>query len=161
MSCDQSACATPLVAATQPLTLTATNLGLSPADVADVVAKFGEPVLQLIVQGLRGGLTWSFLKSILDTLGPLFVGFAVQAYTSSTHLFGATAPSPIIEGTQVGAGPFLNILLKLLADYLPQLVQQYGPQIIDAVIKILVDALNSNQGRTQLNAALMTAMAAR
>lgn len=54
---------------TKNLLVSATNVGLDLTFVADILAKWGPDVLQLIIDGLRFGLTKDLLWQILNILG--------------------------------------------------------------------------------------------
>lgn len=62
------------------LRASAMRFGLSLADVSAVLTKWGPPVLKLLIEGLRQGLTFNFMKEVLDTLGPLFLSQAVAGH---------------------------------------------------------------------------------
>lgn len=61
------------------LQATAFKAGISVADVSAILAKWGAPVLKLVIDGLNEGFTMTFLNEILSTLGPLFLTQAVNA----------------------------------------------------------------------------------
>lgn len=53
------------------------RLGLSVADVTEILSKYGPDVLQLIIEGLQNGLTKAFLQEVLSTLGKEVLGQVV------------------------------------------------------------------------------------
>lgn len=81
-------------------------LGISPSDVADIIGKWGSPVLQIVVDGLRNGLTLTFLREILELLGPIFLKSAVATFLAKKkfgdHIWtgdqtDGTVNSPLVD----------------------------------------------------------------
>lgn len=152
------------------MTAEAVTYGLNLVEVADLLAKWGPSVLQLVISGLRNGLSLALVREILETLGPLFLRLAVeQADFFTTKRLKAVVATPaaastVIVGEQVDSfeksSAVLDLFLKLmpaLLKMLPEIMNKYGDQIIAWVIQAITDALNDPTVKKSFLAALQGA----
>jgi hypothetical protein len=146
--------------------ISAANAGLDLATVAEIIAKWGPDVLQLIIDGLRYGLTKDFLLQILEVLGKNFLKQAVLAARQSqmkkavrravtccpeeaeaafedccpelkVPVSTFAEPLPIIEGEQVDSLEGNSPFIDLILKLLPQLLA--NPAILEAIVKALLE----------------------
>lgn len=141
----------------QALKLKATNYGLSWGDVANILEKWGPKALEFIVGVIEDGFSVDLIVRILTdvpayravkkpTSDPTNVKEALNKLFDSAKekpSFKA-APVPIIEGEQVFDSALTDVLLKLLLSALPELLRAYGPQIIEAIVKALLDGFKAD-----------------
>jgi hypothetical protein len=59
--------------------LDALNVGLSAAQIARILTKWGPAVLKLVISAINDGFSYEFILEALETLGPLFVNQALHA----------------------------------------------------------------------------------
>lgn len=71
----------------------ARRVGMTFGEIAEILAKWGPAILQLVIQGLRNGLSLAFLKEILTVLGPLFLKQAVESALFKQSAKGAKQKS--------------------------------------------------------------------
>jgi hypothetical protein len=143
----------------EELKLSAVNFGLDPQWVADILAKWGAPVLALVVEALRIGFTQSFVLETLARLGPLVLELIVLIFNQKNMKF-TTSTGEIISGDVV-IGEEAGILVILIEKYLPVMVEKYLPiianqlpaiieqhtlQIVDLFTKYLLIAGNNLPG---------------
>jgi hypothetical protein len=51
---------------------------ITPAEIADLVKKWGPAVLRVVADALSEGLTWALVKEALEVFGPLFLANALH-----------------------------------------------------------------------------------
>lgn len=144
---------------TTKYTVEAVSLGLDTEFIAEILEKWGLPILKLVIEGLRVGFTKEFLKEILQILGETWLRqiIGVRKAMLSKMVAGEDkacdeapcagtmvkklAASEIIEGElidgPVEANPLIALLVQLLAKILqdPELLKK----LFEAIISMLAD----------------------
>lgn len=137
--------------------LQAASVGVSADETIKIVNEHGLEVLKLIVDGLTNGLSKAFLLEALQVGGPILVEIlndlqVIKIAQAKAALKGDT--SGIIVGEQVDtldpvapvvpSNPvFGNLIAVLLQKLLPLIMQQFGPQLLQALINAILQAINN------------------
>jgi len=130
----------------------AINLGFDSDFVMDILTKYGQEVLILVIEAARNGFSVDFVKEIMGKLGPILLELIVEvinrqkmegfAANPTGFSAGAVIDGSIIEGIE---GPFIDILVE---KYLPQIIQKYLPLILekygDKLIQMLIELFLKN-----------------
>lgn len=109
--------------------------GLSLDWLSNVVATLGPTVLDLIKSALDNGFSKNFVVEVLEKLGPkiLDVLIAVFGKTQMRLRSSTEVVSESVVEEAVLAGLFEQVL-KMLFD-------KFGPQLVEVLVKVLLDAL--------------------
>ena len=131
----------------------AINLGFDNDFIIEILTKYGQEVLVLIIEAARNGFSIDFIKEMLMKLGPILLelivdvtnrqkmeGFAADPMGFSA---GVVVDGPIVEGVE---GPFIDILVekylpKILQKYLPLILEKYGEQLIQMILELFLKNL--------------------
>lgn len=156
--------------------------GISFTEIADILAKWGPAVLNVVINGLRNGITLALLREILETFGPLVLESVVYLHTSTPSTYEAprpksvlhhtgklkSAPAPAMVGAdrlradvppifvaeEVDSFDVSNPIVELIKQFLPALIDKYGPQILAWLKEAIMVWLASSKNKAKLTAAL-------
>jgi len=127
-----------------------TQYGVNYSDWIGILERFGPTILDLIVDGLRNGLSFDFLRRILDAFGPELFSHTLRSHCQRSVLntgYTAGAP-PIITGEQVDSlTAESNFIIDLLRQFLPVLMERYGKQILEWLMTLISGSLKTEAGQ--------------
>lgn len=140
----------------QPLgVLEAQSLGMSPSDVGEILSKYGPTVLSVVGSALKNGFSFPFVMECLRLFGPTVLDFVVALWKNrEDKAKGLVAQDQepfdslgtIIESDPEVANLFKDLDIKglnpklisaIFEKLLPFLIEKYGPQLLDAVIRAI------------------------
>lgn len=132
----------------EALKSSAMELGFDGDWVADVLEKWGDELLGIIVEIARNGISVDFIIETLRKFGPFLLELLANVLNrrSMVGLTGEVVPGPVLEGVN---GAFLDSVIErflpqILERILPNLLEQYGDKIFQFIVKWLMDILNKN-----------------
>lgn len=131
----------------------AISRGMAANDVTDLVSKYGPEVLSTISEGLRSNFSVSFIMEMIKKFGPnvldflltMFSDIKMQANYQSENNLGLGSLSKeqvqeILKDQKMGG--ISTVLLKLVVkNILPKIVELYGQDILDAIVKTVTNAV--------------------
>jgi len=139
----------------QALSTEVQQMGMAPAEVADLLSRYGPEVLSVVVQALKNGFSMPFVLELLRLFGPIALDFTISLFTAKKSFsaqseekdpFGELNKilqndpevNKVLEGSQIGAltPQLVSVLVEKL---LPYLVKKYGPQLLAAIIQAIED----------------------
>lgn len=130
----------------------AVKLGLAEVEAESLLNDHGSKVFELVIEALTDGLSVNFIKEVLGLLGPFSLGMALgQLKANKLHAkFGGPVVSPILEGEQVFDSALTDVLVDLVIKMLPDLLKQFGPVILEAVVNALISALSKDKSKVSI-----------
>lgn len=137
---------------TADVQLEAQSFGLSTEQASEILIKYGPQVLSVIVAGLKGGLSLSFLMESLKLFGPMVVEFLSTLFiekkkelenNASKGLVAqdATVADALKGGVDSLPPAATAILLEKL---LPWALDKYGQQIIQAIMEAIMKGMKED-----------------
>ena len=136
MSCDEKkvCCEQFEVAKTEMI-----SAGFDPGHVADLIAQYGDSVVNLISDAIRNGFSRQFVIDTLVKFGPTVLQFLMSWFSNAKqkNLALGVAPTNVVEQTLLDASLIETFLQKML----PKLLDKYGEQLLDGLIKMVVNYL--------------------
>jgi len=140
------------------LTSSAINYGLDRTTVAEILAKWGPPILKLVVDGLAMGLTWDLMREVLEVLGETWLRDAVAGMrrlkavdagnweiVQGMPVYAGSDLPAIIEGERVEELDYeagvIKWIIKLLPTVLPKMLED--PEVMKKVLEVLLEILKS------------------
>jgi hypothetical protein len=138
----------------QPLgLLEAQSFGMSPSELGEILNKYGPTVLNVVSAALRNGFSFPFVLECLRLFGPTVLDLIVSLWkTKEEKPKGLAQEEPFSEiSNAIQTDPEVSDLFKdmdvkglnpklisaIFEKLLPFLIQKYGPQLLDAVIKAI------------------------
>jgi hypothetical protein len=106
----------------------ATDFGFDPQWVADMVAKYGDDVLPLILEAMRLGFTKEFVMDTVSKLGPVLLDIIVTLKNKQRMMASGDVA--------VDAGSISVTLVEIL-------LNKFGPEIIAMLKQWLIDHLTT------------------
>ncbi len=130
----------------EELKVSAQALGLSVADVGEVLEKWSGDVLTLVVEAARSGFNPAWVMNTLNRFGPTVLEFFTDLWNQHTMVAAASVQDGVVLGdlkvTQENLEAFDGALLKRLAEkFLPMLIEKYGDRILELVVEAVLNAL--------------------
>lgn len=123
--------------------MSAANFGFDVNWIADILAKYGEDVLTLVIEAARNGLSVAFIVEILKKFGPTLLQFIVDVFShhqSSLRMRGMAGAGDVLTGDIIEGidASFLDVIIQkylpvILEKYLPTIWTQFGPQIMQFI----------------------------
>ena len=135
--------------------LEAQSLGMSPSDVGEILNKYGPTVLSVVASALKNGFSFPFIMECLRLFGPTVLDFVVSLWKTKEEkakgLVGENEDPFAGLGTVIESDPEVANLFKdldikglnpklistIFEKLLPFLIEKYGPQLLNAVIKAI------------------------
>lgn len=131
----------------------AANFGFDAAWIADVLEKWGDDVLALVIEAARNGLSVAWIVEIVDKFGPTLLEFVVSLlnrWKMAAAPMGFAAgeavvvPGPVVEGVNAA---FIDMIVEkylplIIEKYLPIIMEKYGPQLIQFLVDMFLKNLN-------------------
>lgn len=131
----------------EEMKLSATNFGFDGEWIADVVEKYGDDAVAVIVEAARSGLSVKFVIELIDRFGTqvleLLVNVLNQFKMTQMAATGVVVEGPIVEGVNSALTDVLikDYLPMIIEKLLPQIMEKYGPQLIQLVVDWLLKSL--------------------
>jgi len=123
----------------------ASNFGIAPAEVADILQRYGPSVLQMVISALKSGFSLSFCLELIKTFGPVVLDFVMSLFDNTKKAMDVSSQKGLTPESmeqflnEKDAENFAPILVKVLVEkVIPYIIKNYGQQILQA----LLDALN-------------------
>jgi hypothetical protein len=132
------------------------NFGLAQEDVEYILSKYGPGTLSIVIELLRNGLTASTVLQILSLYGSPVVEWLVRLLVSGKEDIAEKQKSllgdNLIGGIQAD---FTRVIVKLVADkVLPVVVDAYGQQILQSIVKSIQTAVDDPKLAGQIDNAI-------
>lgn len=108
--------------------------------VSDIISKYGEDVLNLVLEAVRGGFSKDFVTEVLSKFGPLLLEFLVNLLNKNKMKLAMSGD--IVVGEEVGVID-ASILEVLIQKYLPVIVDKYKDQVVQMLVNWLADFLKN------------------
>ena len=134
----------------QALSTEVQQMGMAPAEVADILSRYGPEILSVVVQALKNGFSMPFVLELLRLFGPIALDFTISLFTAKKSLSAQSETkdpfselnkilqndpevSKVLEDSQIGAltPQLVSVLVEKL---LPYLVKKYGPKLLAATV---------------------------
>lgn len=114
--------------------------GFDPSYIADLIAQYGDDVVNLVVEALRNGFSKNFIIDTLMKFGPMVLQFLLSWFTKKQEASKSMgmAADAVVDAKVLDASLIETFLERLL----PKLLDKYGEQLIDAFIGMLVRYLS-------------------
>jgi hypothetical protein len=129
----------------------AENLGMAPAEVAELLSKYGPDFLSVVTTGLKNGLSVSFVMECVKLFGPMVLDALTAIFNKSKENVSAqglggvndAVIAEVIAGKPVESIPpvILNILLEKLV---PWALEKYGQEVLGAIIEAILRAVKND-----------------
>jgi hypothetical protein len=121
------------------LKMCAQDLGATDTWVADVLQTYGSGALASAIEFLRNGASPTFIWSTLQLFGPAVLGFLIDIYNESRKKMRIQTADGKFEDQRVFGSLSGAIVSLILIKVMPVLIERYGPQILDAVLKLFLN----------------------
>lgn len=130
------------------LKFTAQNLGASDQWIADVLQRYGSFALANAVEFLRNGFSPNFIWDMLKFFGPVILGFLIDLYRYSKGTERSLLPNGKFEDRKIFGSLSGTLIALILIKVMPVIISKYGPSILEAIRKSLVDAFAEENNST-------------
>jgi hypothetical protein len=114
----------------EELKTNAVGLGFDAGWVAEIIEKWGPTVLPLVLEAIRQGFSKQTVVDLLAQFGPKMLDWVVSLFNRRSMMAKSAAPGAWAGGDVLDQ----SIILTVLDKYLPQLLQQFGPAVIDQLL---------------------------
>lgn len=135
------------------LKISADNFGFDAGWIADVLEKWGDETLALIIEAARSGLSIAWIVEVVNLFGPVLLEFVVEllnkwkmAAAPMGFAVGESVvtPGPVVEGVN---SAFIDLIIEkylpvIIEKYLPIILEKYGPQLIQFLVELFLKSLN-------------------
>lgn len=121
----------------EDLKASALGFGLDMAWIGEIIEKYGDDVLGLIVEALRTGFSRELVTEIITKFGPLILEFLVNL-TNKQKMKAISGD--VIVGEEVGILD-ISIIEMLIQKYLPLIIEKYGDHIVQFILTWVVNNL--------------------
>jgi hypothetical protein len=118
------------------------GFGVTEAEIADLISKYGEPALAVVVEAFRSGFSKAWVLEALSSFGPMMLQWVLSLFNRQKMAMSVTGGLVVGEEVKLMEA---GVLQDLLEKYLPILLQTYGQKLIDALVQYL---LNMNKTTT-------------
>jgi hypothetical protein len=119
----------------------AENFGFDPTWITDILQKYGQEVLALIVEAARNGFSVSFVMEVIQKFGPALLQFILDLFNhrqTMAETSGDVLTGDVVEGIDAG------ILDVIIQKYLPIIIQKYLPAIWTQFGPIIMQFIQDN-----------------
>ena len=137
----------------ESLKFSAQDLGATDNWVADVLQTYGAGALASSIEFLRHGASPAFIWSTLQLFGPAVLGFLIDLYNESRKKITVQSADGKFQEQKLFGSLSGAIVSLILIKVVPVLIERYGPQILDAILKLLLNIFSqeSDQGNFDLS----------
>ena len=122
----------------ESLKFSALDLGATDSWIADILQTYGANALASGIEFLRNGASPAFIWSTLQLFGPAVLGFLIDLYNESRKTMKIQAQDGKFQDQRVFGSLSGAIVTLILVKVMPVLIEKYGPQILDAVLKLFM-----------------------
>lgn len=130
------------------LKFTAQNLGATDQWIADVLQRYGSFALANAVEFLRNGFSPNFIWDMLKFFGPVILGFLIDLYSYSKSTKRSLLPNGKFQDRKIFGSLSGTLIALILIKVMPVIISKYGPAILEAIRKSLVDAFAEENNST-------------
>lgn len=123
----------------ESLKFSAQDLGATDSWIADILQTYGANALASAIEFLRNGASPTFIWSTLQLFGPAVLGFLIDVYNESRKKIRTLSADGKFEDQRVFGSLSGAIISLILIKVMPVLIEKYGPQILDAVLKLFMN----------------------
>lgn len=123
----------------EELKLSAVNFGFDSQWIADLLQKYGQDGLALAIEAARNGLSTQLITEVMQKFGPDLIQFLLNLQNNHKSFapMGMAADAKGFLG--LDSGVLLDTVQQQFGNGLLQkLLQQYGPQIAQILIQVLM-----------------------
>lgn len=136
---------------TEELKASAVGFGFDISWIGDLIGKWGNDVLGLVVEAVRSGFNRELVVDILEKFGPLVLELLVNMFNKKKmHMTAAAAGGPVVVADEISVFD-ASIIETLVQRYLPQLIERYLPMLLeqygDRIVQWVVDWILNNMRR--------------
>lgn len=125
----------------ETLKTSAMSFGFDFEWITNLVTQWGDDVLALVVEAVRGGFTKEVVVNILEKVGPLALELIVNLMNKMKIHRGFAGPDgALVVGEEVRLFD-ASIIETLVQRYLPILMEKYGDKIVQLVIDWIIKAI--------------------
>lgn len=121
------------MAALEDLKNSALSFGFDMAWITELINKYGDDVLNLVLEGVRTGLTKEFIIEVLGKFGPIVLELLVNLVNNWKLVQGVAPVEQLNFDSQ-----FFQVLVE---KYLPMLFEKYGEQLVAAIVEFLLNVM--------------------
>lgn len=139
MACCNNVQSAEMVARMEESTQAALGFGFDTQWIADILKDYGQTVLDLVLEAMRGGFSKELVLEIISKFGPLVLEFLVNllnrkkmAMTSGLSMTDANI------NDQMAAFIDISFIETIVQKYLPLIIEKYGPVIVQAILDYLL-----------------------
>ena len=135
----------------------AQNFGFENYMISGILDKFGPEVLSLLVEAARSGFSVTWIVDTLNRFGPNVLQFFMDLWGKNVAIAAQNAPAGM-AATEVHTGVILtgevvegmdtNMITTMLEKLLPMIVEKYGPQLIQMVMDLIMNAIKPKVGES-------------
>ena len=130
------------------LKFTAQDLGATDQWVADILQKYGSFALANAVEFLRNGFSPNLIWEMLKFFGPVILGFLIDLYVYSKGTQRSLLPNGRFEDRKIFGSLSGTLIALILIKVMPIIFEKYGPAVLEAIRKSLVDAFSQEDKET-------------
>lgn len=120
------------------LKMCALDLGATDSWIADVLQTYGTGALASAIEFLRNGASPTFIWSTLQLFGPAVLGFLIDLYNESRKKMRILSDDGKFHDQKIFGSLSGAIVSLILIKVVPILIERYGPQILDAILKLFM-----------------------
>ena len=124
------------------LKFSAQNLGATDEWIANILQQYGSFALSNAVEFLRNGFSPNFVWDMLKFFGPVIFGFLIDLFVSSNSEKRSLLPNGKFEDKKVFGSISVTLITLILIKVMPVIFEKYGPAILDAIRKSLINAFS-------------------
>jgi hypothetical protein len=124
------------------LKFSALDLGASDQWIADILQRYGSFALANAVEFLRNGFSPNFVWDMLKFFGPVIFGFLIDLFVSSNSEKRNLLPNGRFEDKKIFGSISGTLIALILIKVMPVIFEKYGPAVLDAIRKSLINAFS-------------------
>jgi len=129
------------------LKLCAQNLGAADSWIADILQTYGSGALASAIEFLRNGASPTFVWSTLQLFGPAVLGFLIDLYNESRKKMRIMSDDGKFHDQKIFGSISGAIVSLILIKVVPVLIERYGPQILDAILKLFLNIFQEENNK--------------
>jgi len=136
----------------------AQSFGFEESMISGILERFGPEVLSLLVEAARSGFSVTWIVDTLNRFGPNVLQFFMDLWSKNVGIAAQNAPVGVAGSEVVHTGVILtgevvegmdtNMITTMLEKLLPMIVEKYGPQLIQLVMDLIMNAIKPKVGET-------------
>lgn len=135
------------------LKMCALDLGATDGWIADVLQTYGSGALASAIEFLRNGASPTFIWSTLQLFGPAVLGFLIDLYNESRKKMRILSDDGKFHDQKIFGSLSGAIVSLILIKVVPVLIERYGPQILDAILKLFLTIFKQENDKSDFDLA--------